>query len=276
MNRYGDVHLIDIERFESTTTGPPVPPSLWLSAEEDELPPLRAQRGPMAYEILEGHEIWKAAQLANTYRVPAFIDDTPGGPVLKPSRSPYLRDPITEAHALDILKETHHLTDSALAERLGWSRKQVADYRRLLRLDPTVQELVRAGRLGVAKAAELVSIPIHQQRRLADQALKLDWNLKDIRSMARKWKWTRKEQAGEPQKATASTGQSATAEDLFADYSEDPDIARLERELEDNVGCKVRLQQAEGVLLLKYGNFDVLEGIIDRLMSNAGRAGDRY
>lgn len=270
---YGNVQAIPIEWCTATDRTLPTPPSLWLKAEEDDLPPLYAVKSETGFHIVSGIQIWQAAQLAGRHQVDAIVinqhSDGPGRMELE-------SDPITEARALAILKETHGLSDQELGNRIHWTRKKVADYRRLLRLAPEVQEMVAARRLGYAKAAELVSIPTHQQYRLADQALKLGWNLKDLRSMARKWKWTRKEQGGETPKATVATAPPATAEDPFTDYSEDPDIARLERELEDNVGCKVRLQQAEGVLLLKYGDLDVLEGITDRLMSNAGRAGDRY
>lgn len=260
---YGNVHTLPIERFEQGALGPPVPPSLWLAAEEDILPPLQAIRSGTGYQIASGTEIWRAAQLANLYQVPALLLDQMPAATPKATQSAYLKDPITEATALEILKETHHLTDAALAERLDWTRKKVADYRRLLNLEPVVQEQVRAGRLSVTKAAELVSIPPNRQRQLAERAVNLKLSLADIRGLARRWKTQRKAEAESSHEDQPSQGTSATT-----DYSTDPDIARLERNIEDAIGCRVRIDNRNNQLVINYSDLDVLDGLIERLVPN--------
>ena len=256
---YGNVQHIPIEHFDQAPPGPPVPPSLWIAAEDLDLPPLIATRKGISYQILDGTEIWQAAVLANLDRVPTLLA---AGPLPLPTRhthSAYRKDPIIEAEALEILKESHRLSDAKLADALGWSRKQVADYRRLLRLDPEVQELVRAGRLSAAKAAELVSIPPVKQCKLAQRTIQLGLSLADLRGLARQWKTSRKErQSRELPQDTVSSAP--------ADYATDPNIARVERQLEEAVGCRVRLDTADHRLIIDYFDEAVLDGLIERLL----------
>ena len=256
---YGNVQHIPIEQFDQAPPGPPVPPSLWIAAEDLELPPLIATRHGINYQILDGSEIWQAANLANLDRVPTLLAEGALPPPTRHTHSAHRKDPIAEAQALEILKESHQLSDAKLADALGWSRKQVTDYRRLLRLDPEVQELVSAGRLSAAKAAELVSIPPTKQCKLAQRTIQFDLSLADLRGLARQWKTPRTKQQCSAQ--PEDTGLSAPA-----DYASDPDIARLERQLEDAVGCRVRLDTAHHHLVIDYSDDTVLDGLIERLL----------
>lgn len=260
---YGNVQPIDIDLFDSAIPGPPVPPSLWLAAEEDELPPLLAYRRGLRYEILDGTEIWRAAQLAQLYRVPALLTDQ-RLPLQTPSKvSTHQQDPITEAEALQILKETHRLTDGQLASHLSWSRKKVSDYRRLLQLDEEVRSLVREGRLSVSKAAELVSIPPNRQRQLAERTVRLGLSLADLRSLARRWKPSRRKNR---ENEDSTPDMPSAANNGVEGYSADPDIARLERNLEEVIGARVRIDHQARHLIIAYSAPEVLDGIIERLL----------
>lgn len=259
-----NVHHIPIDYCRTALRPIPIPPSLWLSAEDGELPPVQAVKKGLHYELVNGIEIWQAAQLAQLDRIPAALvgPDSMPPSTTSPPRSPYYQDPITEAHAIELLKEARGLSDAALGKYLGWSRKQVADYRRLLRLEDSVREQVRAGRLSAAKAAELVSIPPSKQRQIANRTVQFDLSLADVRALARPWKTRRTPDAGSEARSVAGKN-TATAD--FAPYADDPDVARLERQLEEQIGCRVRLDTTANRLTIDYGNGEVLDGLLARL-----------
>jgi len=250
---YGDVQKIALNRclmIDAPRTT--IPPSLWLSAEEDNLPPLYAQQAGGECHIIAGHEVWYAAQLAGKSNVPAVINIGDTG------RLSYEQDPVTEAKALEILKETHGLTDEALAESLRWSRKRVADFRRLLRLHPEVQAHVQKGRLGYAVALELVSIPENRQCAIARHAVELDWSLADVRERARRWKTRRNVSAANEPLLPSTVEVPMPAE------SRDPNVRQIERTLSDTFGCQVRLGTEQGVLVIAYKDLEVLDGLLER------------
>jgi len=254
--KYGDVQLVDVERFSlDSSRNRPIPATLWLAAEEGTLPPLYAQFENNSYHITAGHEIWRAAQLAQRHKIPVLSGRTEAS---VSSHLSYEQDPVTEANALAILKETHGLTDAQLGERLGWSRKRVADYRRLLRLDPGVQALVKKGRLPYTLAVELVSIPENRQREIAEHAVTLQWSLADVRSRARRWKVHRLRASPDTQTPPME------AQEAFIE-SADPDIRRIERALSDSLGCPVRLDARRGALTINYADLDALDGVLEKL-----------
>lgn len=264
---YGNVQHIPVEQFDHSTRGSAVPPSLWLAAEDDDLPPLLARRRGLNYEIIAGTEIWRAATLANRDSVPAFLVGQVTDLTLPQgeTKSSYMKDPVTEANAIEILKETHDLTDAELGRLLSWSRKQVADYRRLLRLEPTVREMVKTGKLSYAKAAELVSIPPNRQPEIAKRAYQLGYSLADIRASARRWKTPRTAHAIDPTDDALSKPVVEEGREV-EDYSSDPNIRRLEALLEERLGCQVRLDVAHGALSIHYGkNEEVLDGLLEHL-----------
>ena len=270
---YGSVQRLYLDQILLAESRRRTSPSLWLQAEStpEALPPVQATRVGEEYRILQGQAVVQAAILANLDSVPAIILQESGAP--RPaSELRYATDPISEAEALAILKESHALSDRELAERLGWSRKQVADLRRLLNLDPEVQEQVREGRLSAAKAAELVSIPPARQRSIAEHAVLLNWSLADIRAQAQRWKRRRMmpDRAGEIEAKTTFTGSGegeGNAASTYDDSATDPDLRRLEQQLEERLGCTVRLRHTAGELVIRYGDMNVLEGVLAHLIS---------
>lgn len=263
------LRYLPIEQVSVFRSHVSLPPSLWLAAEDNEpLPPAVVyRRAPGDFELLAGHAVWQAAQLAGHHTFPATVTDDKT--VVPAQEFGYQQDPITEARAMEILKESHQMSDRELAERLHWSRKQVADLRRLLRLDPEVQELVADGRLSPTLAAELVSLPPNRQRVLANQAFNGQWSLRDVREQARRWKKPRRHTAPASLKGQGDTNDSAAERPLdFESSHPDPSIADLERQLRELTGVPVRLlHEADkpGILAFQYHSLDILDGLMARL-----------
>lgn len=264
---YGHVQNIPIDLFEADGQKvPPIPPTLWLAAEEFDLPPIHAKRLGTRYRIINGLEIWYAAQLAMVDSIPTLVEgahlfNTPENPV---TVSPYLKDPITEANAIEILKESHRLTDQALAQKLRWSRKRITEFRGLLRLESNVQNAVKEGLLSYAKAAELVSIPLKQQAVLGRRAIEQQLSLSDLRSLARSWKTPRTQRSPLPIEPRVDSTEATTNEQRHP--SSDPNLRRLEELIGQKLGCLVFIDTSTGDLVCRYGgDMDILDGILNHM-----------
>jgi len=75
-------------------------------------------------------------------------------------------DPVEEAKAYDVLMKEYHMTQEELSEKLGKSRSQIANYIRLLQLDPFSLDMLEKGKITVGHGKVLAGINDPQQQML--------------------------------------------------------------------------------------------------------------
>ena len=125
--------------------------------------PLLVRETPDGYELIAGERRWRAARLAGLKEVPAIVRREEGADVYELSLIENLHradlNPIEEATAYRELIERFAYTQEALAARLARARATVANLLRLLKLPPSVQEAVAAGRLTAGHARALLPLP---------------------------------------------------------------------------------------------------------------------
>ena len=77
--------------------------------------------------------------------------------------------------------EEYKLTQEAVSERIGKSRSNIANTLRLLSLYPEVLDMIEKGTLSAGHARALVVVDNHlDQIKLANQAVKDKWNVRDL------------------------------------------------------------------------------------------------
>ena len=211
--------------------------------------PLVVRRRGQRYQLLAGERRWRAAQLSGMHRVPAVIQDVPDEKALEITLVENLQredlNAIEQAHAFERLIDEFHLTQEEAAARTGKDRVTVANALRLLKLEPSIRELVEEGRVSAGHARALLSIDdVNLRLHLARRAAKGSLTVRQIERLATRTK--------------RRTTQSAPV-------SLDPNTRAALDELQRVLGTRVTInpcsKQRPGQLIVEYYN----DGDLDRL-----------
>ena len=148
---------------------------------------------PLLYEIVAGERRWRAAKLAGLTEVPVVITAYTDAEAMTVALVENLQrenlNPLEEAEALFMLKETHNLSQEELASKLGKSRSAVANALRLLQLSERARKSLGAGEISAGHARALLAISDeHVQNNLLTALLKLDLSVRECESAADFWK----------------------------------------------------------------------------------------
>jgi len=206
------------------------------------------------YQLIAGERRWRAAQRAGLTKVSAIVRQVPDELALEMTLVENIQredlNPIEQARAFDRLMEEFHATQEVVAERTGKDRATVANAIRLLKLEPTIQDLIEEGKLTAGHGRALLAVSEPQLRmRYAQRAARGGLTVRQIERLA-----SRRARGAKTPVATTM----------------DPNIREALEELQRHLGTKVLLRQRTkvrpGQLILEYYDDAQLMGIYDRLM----------
>ena len=212
--------------------------------------------GAQRYEIIAGERRWRAAQMAGLDDIPTIIRMVPDEAAIAMSLIENIQrenlNPLEEARALDRLIREFDLTHAEAAEAIGRSRAAVSNLLRLQELSDKVKPMLESRQLEMGHARALLGIsdPV-QQLDAARQVVRKGMSVRDTERLVKRML----DKAGK--KKTAATPASA-----------DADIRRLEIEVSEKLGAKVRLahtQKGSGKLVISYNTLDELDGILKHI-----------
>jgi ParB family chromosome partitioning protein len=212
------------------------------------------------YEIVAGERRWRAAQRAQLHQVPVIIRDLSDQDALEIAIIENVQradlNPVEEAGGYRELMERFGYTQDQLAEVIGKSRSHLANTLRLLKLPAGVLELLKQGSLSAGHARALVGR--EDAEALAVHIVKNGLTVREVEALVQ---------------TDAATGAAANQNSGRQAREKDADTRAFEKELTDTLGLKVELKRSSGesgVLTIKYGNFDQLDYIRQRLTSSGG------
>jgi ParB family transcriptional regulator, chromosome partitioning protein len=206
------------------------------------------------YQLIAGERRWRAAQRAGLNKVSAIVRQVSDELALEMTLVENIQredlNPIEQARAFDRLMQEFHATQEVVAERTGKDRATVANAIRLLKLEPTIQDLIEEGKLTAGHGRALLAVADQQLRmRYALRAARGGLTVRQIERLASR----RARGAKIPTEATM-----------------DPNIREALEELQRHLGTKILLRQKTkirpGQLIVEYYNDAQLMGIYDRLM----------
>ena len=204
------------------------------------------------YEIVAGERRWRAAQKAGLHTVPVIARDLDDKEVLELAIIENVQradlNAIEEAAGYRELIERFDYSQEQLSEIIGKSRSHVANTLRLLKLPDGVQTMVQDGRLTAGHARALIGRD--DAETLAQRIIADSLNVREVEAMV---------QGGE---VPPAGGASRTPRE------KDPDTKAFEKELSNILGLKVEIKRGSGEsgnLVIKFGNFDQLDYIRQRL-----------
>jgi len=204
------------------------------------------------YEIIAGERRWRASKLAGLTTIPAVIrqlsDQSAQAVALIENIQREGLTAIEEARAIRSLTDTFSLTHEQAAELLGRSREAVSNLLRLLKLEDSVQESVLDGQLSAGHARALVSLSADKQKQLAQQAMSLQWSVRELETAVRNLQAPRAESDAEPEQM--------------------PQVAAWQTALNEKLGCQVKVTmnaKGKGKIELPFKDVASLEALISRL-----------
>lgn len=208
------------------------------------------------YEIIAGERRWRAAQLAGLQEIPAVIrnveDDAAIAMALIENIQRENLNPLEEAKALDRLIREFDLTHQEAAEAVGRGRASVSNLLRLLDLADRVKPLLESRELEMGHARALLAIgDATQQFDAARQVSKNGLSVRETEALVRRM-------LGAPDKKKKPAGKQTA----------DADIRRLEMDVSDKLGAKVRIDHGSkgaGKLTIAYNSLDELDGILKHI-----------
>lgn len=224
--------------------------------------PDREPGSPCAYEIVAGERRWRAAQRAGLHTVPVIVRDLDDREVLELAIIENVQradlNAIEEAGGYRELTERYGHSQEQIAEIVGKSRSHVANTLRLLKLPDSVRAMVERGLITAGHARTLIGR--EDAEVLAQRIIDQDLNVRAAEALAQSGLGVAG-RFGE----TGSTPRKVR--------EKDPDTKAFEKELADLLGLKVeikRISGESGTLSIKFGNFDQLDYIRQRLSEGTG------
>jgi ParB family chromosome partitioning protein len=218
--------------------------------------PLKVSGKTQRYEIIAGERRWRAAQLAGLQEIPAVVREVPDESAIAMSLIENIQrenlNPLEEANALDRLISEFDLTHEEAAEAVGRSRASVSNLLRLLELSDKVKPLLEQREIDMGHARALLSISNKtQQFDAARQVVKGGLSVRATEQLVRR---------------ILANQDSTKAKPAAAE--KDKDIQRLEMDMSDKLGARVRIDHSKkgsGKLVIAYNSLDELDGILKHI-----------
>jgi len=218
--------------------------------------PIGDAKGTQRYEIVAGERRWRAAQLAGLADIPAVVKDIPDEAAIAMALIENIQrenlNPLEEARALDRLIREFDLTHAEAAKAVGRSRASVSNLLRLQELSDKVKPLLESRQLEMGHARALLGISnAVQQLDAARQVVKKGLSVRETERLVKQM-----------------LDKSSTKKVVKPADSGNADIRRLEIEVSEKIGAKVRVRHSKkgsGTVVISYHNLDELDGILKHI-----------
>ncbi len=206
------------------------------------------------FEIVAGERRWRAAQRAGLKDVPALVRNVPDNHALALALIENIQredlNPLEEAHGIARLIDEFGLTHEAAAKAVGKSRSAVTNLLRLTQLAKPAQDYLMRGALEMGHARALLALSASQQTATAARVVNATLSVRETERLV----FTLLNPAKRAARRAAG--------------GRDADTARLETELAERLGAKVRIEprrKGAGRVVIDYSSLEELDGIISRI-----------
>lgn len=197
------------------------------------------------YSIVAGERRWRASKIAGLKEIPAIIreDDERVNSEISLIENMQREDlnPYEKALGIRTLIDNYGLSQEIVAKKLGKSRSTVANWVRVLNLEPRVLEMVKEGKLSEGFCKALLMIEPEKQYETAVQMLERGATVRQVE------KKSKVKETKEEQKKNHILYQN------------------IENTFQSFFGSKVRLDagRRRGKIIIEYTSNDDLERILD-------------
>lgn len=206
------------------------------------------------YQLISGERRWRASLKAGLDTIPAYVRLADDQGLLEMALIENIQR--ADLNAIEIaisyqrLMDECELTHETLSQRVGKDRSTVTNYLRLLKLPASVQQAVKEQQISMGHARVIAGIsdPVIQLQVLGELIQK-GLSVRATEDLV-SGKYSQKSKAG------------------LKSSLKDPRVTRIERDLSDFFGSKVKVSRStkgEGKIVISFGSDDELNNILDRI-----------
>lgn len=208
------------------------------------------------YYLIAGERRWRASQRAGLHTVPVVVQEVDSQVAFERALVENLQradlGPIEEATAFQRLVDEFGMTQDQIADRIGKDRSTISNAIRLLKLPPTVRQMVEDERLQMGHARALLGLDDAAAiERAARTVVEKQLSVRATEALVK--------QDRAPEKAKPRKGPEKSAS-----------VRDLEERLTRALGGPVSISEDEpgksGRITIKYMNLDHLDRLLDKLL----------
>ncbi len=222
-------------------------------AEKGIIQPITVRRVDDGYELIAGERRLRAVTALNFESVPAYVLEVHSDEeMLELSLIENIQredlNPIDIARAYNKLLVDCNLTQEAVAKRVGKERSTVANFLRLLKLPPMIQESLRNGQLDMGHARALITIEDEElQKSIWEKIIKDHLSVRDVERLVKQTAKKKTKEADQPVKS------------LF--------VIEMEERLRNKFGTqvKINLKKKGGNIEIEFYSEEELERLLEIL-----------
>tara|TARA_R100001369_G_scaffold92719_1_gene139336 strand:- start:1561 stop:2463 length:903 start_codon:yes stop_codon:yes gene_type:complete len=209
------------------------------------------------YQLVSGERRYRASKLIGLERIPAYIRIANDQESLEMALVENIQrqdlDPIEIALSYQRLIEEIEITQEELSDRVGKNRSTIANYLRLLKLDPIIQTGMRDGFISMGHGRALINVDdADHQLDIYEKILSNKLSVRDTEALVRTYKSGDEKQSKPAKKATPQFANKGRKE--------------LEDLLETKVNVKVS-KSGKGQLVVPFKNKEDFLRILKLLKS---------
>lgn len=210
------------------------------------------------FQLVSGERRFRASKMVGLETIPAYIRIANDQESLEMALVENIQrqdlDPIEIALSYQRLIEEIQVTQEVLSDRVGKNRSTIANYLRLLKLDPIVQTGMRDGFISMGHGRALINIEdTADQLEIYEKILGQNLSVRDTEALVREFK---------NPKENATSGKSSSEIPAFA--------KKAKRELSDILDAKVAVKinkNGKGQFVVPFKNEEDFERIVRLLKS---------
>ena len=150
--------------------------------------PLLVRKVDDGYELIAGERRWRAAQKAGLTEIPVLVREAEPNSQLELALIENIQrqnlNAMEEAEAYQRLIHDFNISQEEVARRVGKERSSVANFLRLLKLSPWIQEKIAEGALSFGHAKCLLSLESAlDQKKMAEAVIEKGLSVRELERM---------------------------------------------------------------------------------------------
>ena len=215
--------------------------------ENGQIAPIVVRKIDDNYELIVGERRWRATQLLKKETINAVVieADEKTSAVLSIVENVQREDlnSMEEAESLDRLIKEFDMSHEDVAKYISKSRTHVTNIIRLNDLSDFVKEQLRENNISMGHARAVITLSNDEQSKIIREAIHKKLSVRAVENLAK------------PNQKNKISKQK------------DQDTLALERRLTETLGAKTTINNGKkgGVVNIRYGSLDELQGIIDKI-----------
>ena len=215
--------------------------------ENGQIAPIVVRKIDDNYELIVGERRWRATQLLKKETINAVVieADEKTSAVLSIVENVQREDlnSMEEAESLDRLIKEFDMSHEDVAKYISKSRTHVTNIIRLNDLSDFVKEQLRENNISMGHARAVITLSNDEQSKIIREAIHKKLSVRAVENLAK------------PNQKSKISEQK------------NQDTLALERRLTETLGAKTTINSGKkgGVVNIRYGSLDELQGIIDKI-----------